>query len=69
VIPLGPTHGDQVLTVYERRADGLHVDRVLRCRFVPLVGALQQKAATPAEPGDEPGGEGPHPPRWDEVGP
>lgn len=75
VIPLGPAHGEQVLTVYERQADGLRVDRALRCRFVPLIGARQRDAVSPAgrdddeEDSDGPDDEGPRPPRWDEVGP
>ncbi len=37
VIPLGPRHGDQVLTVYRRREEGITVERHTPCRFVPLV--------------------------------
>ncbi len=79
VIPLGPTHGEQVLTVFERRGGGLHVERALRCRFVPLVGAPQRgssRRAASHDPGgrDEPRDDDPDegsvgPPRWDEVGP
>jgi protein-L-isoaspartate(D-aspartate) O-methyltransferase len=81
VIPLGSTHGDQVLTVYERRGEELRIERALRCRFVPLVGGPQNDAGLPkvardAEDdaggdagGDGPRDEGPHPPRWDQVGP
>ncbi len=64
VIPLGPSHGDQVLTVYERHADGLHAERYLRCRFVPLIGAEQRDVAVVRDDGAD---DDPRPPRWDEV--
>jgi protein-L-isoaspartate(D-aspartate) O-methyltransferase len=81
VIPLGPTHGDQVLTVYERRGEELRVERALRCRFVPLVGAMPNDAGPPpavrddeTDGGGDAGSDAPHdgessPPRWDQVGP
>lgn len=50
VIPLGDAHRDQMLTVYERRGAEFHVERALRCRFVPL---LEGEVA-----GDETLGEG-----------
>lgn len=72
VIPIGRPHGEQVLTVYERRAAGLHVDRALHCRFVPLVGAGRRDVAPAGEDdeaGDGPRDEGPRPPRRGEGGP
>ncbi|HOT23895.1 MAG TPA: protein-L-isoaspartate(D-aspartate) O-methyltransferase [Thermoleophilia bacterium] len=72
VIPLGPTHGEQVLTVYERRDGDVRVERTLHCRFVPLVGARQRDAWSrdhEDDASDGPGDEGPRAPRWDEVGP
>jgi len=78
VMPLGPTHGEQVLTVFERRSGELHVERALRCRFVPFVGAPQRGSARPArhdaggrdEPRDDDSGEGSlGPSRREEVEP
>lgn len=37
VIPIGRSQGEQVLTVYEREADGVSERHDTRCRFVPLV--------------------------------
>jgi protein-L-isoaspartate(D-aspartate) O-methyltransferase len=59
VIPIGRRHGDQVLTVYEREADGVSERHDTHCRFVPLVA---DEAGAPgggtAAPGRPPGGEG-----------
>ncbi len=69
-IPLGSSHGDQVLTVYERHGDDCAVERTLRCRFVPLVGEARPSSTTGRtsdDAGGEPREEGPG--SWEEVGP
>jgi protein-L-isoaspartate(D-aspartate) O-methyltransferase len=63
VIPLGEAHRDQTLTIYERHGADFAVERALRCRFVPLVGAVRRTSdagAAEDDPGeghadDEPG--------------
>lgn len=55
VIPLGRAHRDQILTVYERGADGLVQSRDTRCRFVPLVSDLPEESGGERPAGaDEP---------------
>jgi len=60
VIPLGPPHRDQVLTVYRRGRDTFAVERHTPCRFVPLVGGRAPAPGDVAE--DEMTGLGPSPP-------
>jgi len=69
-IPLGRSHGDQVLTVYERHGDDFAVEQTLRCRFVPLVGEARSSPATARAADDQ--GSGPDEDgggSWEEVGP
>jgi len=38
VIPLGPVHREQMLTVFTREGTGFRRDEEVYCRFVPLIG-------------------------------
>lgn len=70
VIPLGEAHQDQILTIYERQGADFTVERALRCRFVPLVGAVRR--ASDDGPAEEDRGEGhadDEPGSWREVEP
>jgi protein-L-isoaspartate(D-aspartate) O-methyltransferase len=44
VMPVGEA-GGQILQVLRKRADGWHMDRLARCRFVPLIGSPETGAA------------------------
>jgi protein-L-isoaspartate(D-aspartate) O-methyltransferase len=38
VVPLGPVHREQMLTVFTREGTGFRRDEHVYCRFVPLIG-------------------------------